>query len=251
MFMFFAGDGSDLEDGDGEDHTEEEDDQDDSEDDDSDDSNDDDDDSSDDDDNFHKKELERVEAELVEEKERRIKAEKAIQKGKKKAQEDETDDDDKPLTRREAQELIDESKNADSEEQVEEEIEEVASNPDEAKLIRHHLKNTIKRTGNVKKDVRRARLHANEGNLEALYDEVDRGEESRDGKSAGDVSSQHRKQGRQYQEPQVSERNRQMLDTIGVAWDPSKGEFTNSKGVRVVSESGTWEDLEVIKPEKE
>lgn len=42
------------------------------------------------------------------------------------------------------------------------EVNKVSTNEDEANLIKHHLENSIKSSGNIKEDIRRAKLLANE-----------------------------------------------------------------------------------------
>lgn len=66
-------------------------------------------------------------------------------------------------------------------------ISSVASSTDEAELIKHILKNDIKPTGDIERDVRRAKLLANEDNLTSENEELKKALTAR--KTAGGIST--------------------------------------------------------------
>jgi len=64
----------------------------------------------------------------------------------------------------------------------------ISSNEDEANLIIYHYKNTLSLTGDVEKDIKRAKLIANEGRIEKDIEQLRRANQSKEsmGNAGGD-----------------------------------------------------------------
>jgi len=110
------------------------------------------------------------EAELVKERERRVKAEEKIvemKRGSKKPQEDDEDEDD--LINRKIDERVNLALKENSTDAVEGELQDITDNDKERELIKFHYENSIRQSGYTKaairQDLERAKLLANESKL--------------------------------------------------------------------------------------
>jgi len=137
-------------------------------------------------------------AELEAEQKRREKAEEKIVKLKR--QKKSTDDDDEfedeyeaPNIKNVVQEAISEELNRfqllQSQKLYDDAVSKVSNNLDEAELIKYHLENSVKLSGDVNIDVRRAKVLANESKLLKQIDELKVANQSRESVGSGESSS--------------------------------------------------------------
>ena len=120
----------------------------------------------------YKAELERLQAENAEKDKRIDRAERAVVRLKKESGDTEIE------LEETINKLVDEKvatiRTEVQSNNLKREIENQSSNPDEAELIRYHLDNSVKSTGDVVQDVLNAKAIANRARSQKVYEEVER-----------------------------------------------------------------------------
>ena len=190
-------------------------------------------------------------AQLEEERKVREKAESSAQYHREQAEklrkenqrlkgEGETDED-KPVTKRDLQEIEANLTRKTLRAQVEAEVKKIARSSDEANLILYHYEHSIVPLGDVAKDISRARLIANEQRVLRENDELRatlRSKETR-GKGGGgggqrpDVASK---------EPSLDADTKTLVQRNKMTWDAKRGLYANDKGVTFDPKTGKVHD---------
>lgn len=101
--------------------------------------------------------------------------------------------------------------------ELESAISRVSSSPDEAKLIKLHLENSVKLTGDIDQDVRRAKLLANEKKITRTMSELTEVVKSKGSQSRPPMGGSHKEQ--KPKTPQYNEKERKLLQKFGVKLD--------------------------------
>lgn len=148
-------------------------------------------------------------------------------------------DEDVPVTKKDLEELEANLTRRHLRAQVESRIKEVAENEDEAKLILLHYESSLVPTGDIKKDVSRARLLANEAKLEREHDELLRAAESKrnrgDGFSGGKPEFGTK-------EPELDSETKKLVRMNKMTWDPKERLYKNERGVNYDPKTGVVKD---------
>lgn len=128
----------------------------------------------------------------------------------------------------------------------------LAGSPDEANLILYHYNNTINPSGELEKDMRRAKLLANEGRVDKRISEIMRSVNSKNNRGTSDGSGQ--KIPPKEEEPELSEEDRKIREKMGsgVRWDPKiktyvRWDKVQNKWIGPNGEQGTLPDPKVRK----
>ena len=174
--------------------------------------------------------------ELEQERKLREKAESSAQYHKEKAKElrdskeEEPSEEDTPLTKKDLDTLEANLTRKTFQNQVRSEASRIATNEDEAELIIFHYENSVVPTGDIVKDVTRARLIANEARIERNTEELTAALESKNSRSFGG-SSGGRKLADPTKEPPLDADTKQLVDMNKMKWDPKMGHWANERGV--------------------
>ena len=150
-------------------------------------------------------------------------------------------DEDKPVTKRDLQEIEANLTRKTLRAQVEAEVKEIARNPDEAKLILYHYEHSIVPLGDVAKDISRARLIANEQRVLRENDELRamlRSKETR-GKASGGGGQ---KPSIAPKEPSLDAGTKTLVQRNKMTWDSKRGLYANDKGVTFDPKTGKVHD---------
>lgn len=174
-------------------------------------------------------------AKYEEEQRLRKKAESRVQFLKEKK----VDGDEKPITKKDLEELEANLTRRHLRAQVESRARELSENEDEAKLILHHYEHSIVPTGDVKKDVARARLLANEAKFEREHEELFRAAESKRNRESGFSSG---KPEGTAKEPELDSETRKLVGMNKMSWDPKEKLFKNARGVTFDPKTGQVKD---------
>lgn len=177
--------------------------------------------------------IEAVKAKLEEERRLRVKAESALQYRKEKEKEREKGDE--PVTKKDLLDLEANLTRKTLRAQVESEIKRVAENEDEAKLILNHYDATLVPTGDIAKDVRRAKLLANEAKAEREQEELEKARESKENRGRSFSGGRPEFESK---EPELDPETRKLVAMNKMQWDSKEKIFKNTRGVSYDPKTG-------------
>ena len=110
--------------------------------------------------------------------------------------------------------------------QIKTEARKLAGSDAEGNLIVFHYENTINPTGDLTKDLQRAKMIANEGNILEREGEIAKTNQSKDGKNKN--NSQSQRQGQEHKEPELSEGDAILLRDY--TWDGARQQYNPPEG---------------------
>lgn len=174
-------------------------------------------------------------------KEKLDKAEKKIIKLKKARKDGEIDPEidpdpvDPPISREDVQDIVrtetQKVKKDLREDDAREYARSISTNADEEKLIMFHYKNTVSSTGNLQKDIKRAKLIANEDSIAQTNEEIKKAFDSRNTKGyRGGGGGQRPFKG--TPRPKLSPQDEKIIKRGGFDWDTKTGEWVAPSGRR-------------------
>ncbi len=134
-----------------------------------------------------------------------------------------------PITRKDLEEVEARTTRQAFRASVEAEARRIARNPDEAALIIFHYEHSVMPTGDVLKDVTRARLIANEGRVEKEIEELQATLNSKGNLSTALPSSG--KVDTQPSAPALSDDVKKLIAMNNMTWNTKEGVFKNERGV--------------------
>lgn len=117
--------------------------------------------------------------------------------------------------------------------QIESEVERVARNPKEAKAILYHYDNSLVPTGDVQKDILRARLLANESRIEKENEELLAANQSKENRSKN-ISSGKRMED-ESKEPSLDADTKNLIRMNKMTWDSKLKMFRNENKRRTIT----------------
>lgn len=152
--------------------------------------------------------------------------------------EEEEDPDDKPITKKDLADLQAQNMRTIQRSQVESEISRIARNDDEAEAIRYHYEQSVVPSGDVIKDIRRARLIANETRIERENEELRLAAE----RKGNQPSPSGKKPPESHKEPTLDGEIRMLIAKNKMSWDAKAGLFKNARGVTFDPKTGDVKD---------
>lgn len=175
----------------------------------------------------------KAEEEKLSQKEKQLKqAEYNIEKEKEEKKElrDKLKEQNPSLTKEDVEEMLDRklgrfTQNL-QERQYDAELSNLASSESERRLMKFHLDNSIRLTGDPSEDVSRAKALANKGRTEAKLEEISRANSSK--KSQGRGAGQ--KKPEKPSKPELSDTDNEFIKKRGFSWDADKGVFVSPSG---------------------
>lgn len=182
---------------------------------------------------FHKKELERLEKEkgqVQHNLDKAIKEKTAYKKQLEAYETESTDDDEDPDEKLRAlvREEMEGVKAYIAASQSDALIGKYARNDSEKQLIQYHLQNTIRTSGNLEEDIKRAQILANPNRSIQTAEEIERAKAAKNSVSKTASSGQKGFQGKER--PKLAEADEKVIRFSKAKWDSKKGVFKFPSG---------------------
>lgn len=132
--------------------------------------------------------------------------------------------------KRQVDEEIGKVRNEFGQAEIDSRVSKLVKSESEGKVVKFHLENTLRSSGNIDTDVENAYILANKARFKKTFEELVRKADSKDSTTKGEGAGE--KDG-EVQEPNVSTKEREYAKKRGLVWDPQansgKGGFVSPR----------------------